>query len=79
MKCVVIGGSGFIGSRLIPELQSNYDVINLDKAESSSFGHITHIMDVRNPDSFSNQLQGADTVVLLAAEHRDDVTPVFVL
>ena len=76
MKCVVIGGSGFIGSRLIPELQSNYDVINLDKAESSSFGHITHIMDVRNPDSFSNQLQGADTVVLLAAEHRDDVTPV---
>ena len=76
MKCVVIGGSGFIGSRLIPELQSAYDVVNMDKVKSALFGEMTHLMDVRNPDSFSNLLQGVDTVVLLAAEHRDDVTPV---
>lgn len=25
--------------------------------------------------TLTNQLQGADVVILLAAEHRDDVTP----
>ena len=76
MKCLVIGGSGFVGSRLIQELQPVCNVINLDKNDSSLFASITHRMDVRNLDSFVHHLQGVDTVILLAAEHRDDVTPV---
>ncbi|MFZ2169083.1 MAG: NAD-dependent epimerase/dehydratase family protein, partial [Methylococcaceae bacterium] len=75
MKCLVIGGSGFVGSRLIQELQPAWDVVNLDKVDSSLFSSITHRMDVREPDSFMHYMQGIDTVVLLAAEHRDDVTP----
>ncbi len=75
MKCLVIGGSGFVGSRLIQELQPVCDVINLDKNDSSLFASITHRMDVRKLDSFVHQMQGVDTVILLAAEHRDDVTP----
>lgn len=75
MKCVVIGGSGFVGSRLIKELQPSWDVVNLDKANSNSFSSITHLMDVRDIDSFKHYLKGVDTVVLLAAEHRDDVSP----
>lgn len=75
MKCIVIGGSGFVGSRLIQELQSKWDVINLDIATSRSFGSITHLMDVRDLDSFKHHMQGVDTVILLAAEHRDDVSP----
>ncbi|MEN8862312.1 MAG: NAD-dependent epimerase/dehydratase family protein, partial [Lentimonas sp.] len=31
--------------------------------------------DVREPDTFNEQLVGQDAVVLLAAEHRDDVSP----
>jgi nucleoside-diphosphate-sugar epimerase len=75
MKCLVIGGSGFVGSRLIPELEPTWNVVNLDKADSREFGSITHRIDVREPDSFMHHMQGCDTVVLLAAEHRDDVTP----
>ncbi len=75
MKCLVIGGSGFVGTRLIQELQPVCDVINLDKNDSSLFASITHRMDVRKLDSFVHQMQGVDTVILLAAEHRDDVTP----
>jgi GlcNAc-P-P-Und epimerase len=76
MKCVVIGGSGFVGSRLIPELQTEWEVVNLDKADSHLLGVITHRMDVRDLDSFVAHMQGADTVILLAAEHADDVSPV---
>ena len=75
MKCVVIGGSGFVGFRLIKELQPTWDVINLDKADNGSLDSITHMMDVRDLDSFKHHMQGVDTVVLLAAEHRDDVSP----
>jgi GlcNAc-P-P-Und epimerase len=76
MKCVVIGGSGFVGSRLIPELQPEWEVVNLDKADSRLFGAITHRMDVREPDSFKAHMQGTNTVILLAAEHADDVSPI---
>jgi nucleoside-diphosphate-sugar epimerase len=76
MKCLVIGGSGFVGSRLIPELQPAWNVVNLDKVDSGLFGSITHRMDIREPDSFKDYMQGADTVILLAAEHADDVSPV---
>lgn len=75
-KICVIGGSGFVGSRLIELLlKNNYDVINLDKKQSPFYPEITKIANVLEPSSLNNLLEGVNTVVLLAAEHRDDVSP----
>ena len=73
MKICVIGGSGFVGTRLINNLKSE-DISNLDKNNSLFHSNLTTKCDIRfleeiriNPKS--------DVVVLLAAEHRDDVSP----
>lgn len=78
MKIAIIGGSGFVGSQLIAQLeQSNaFDLINLDKQESKRFPSITHIANVLDKSSLVTLLKGVDQVVLLAAEHRDDVAPI---
>lgn len=76
MKIAVIGGSGFVGSRLIEKIKNSHNVTNIDKQQSPFFSEITHIADVRNVEAMKKELNGFDLVVLLAAEHRDDVTPV---
>ena len=75
MNICTIGGSGFVGTRLISLLQDGNTVINLDKAPSALHGALTQTSDVREPESFTAQLAGQDAVILLAAEHRDDVSP----
>ena len=75
MNIAVIGGSGFVGTELISILQREHAILNLDKKLSQHFEHITRIVDVRNKDQLNESLQGQDIVVLLAAEHRDDVSP----
>jgi nucleoside-diphosphate-sugar epimerase len=60
---------------LISLLQDTNTVINLDKAPSALHGASTQTSDVREPESFTSQLAGQDAVILLAAEHRDDVSP----
>ena len=75
MKIALLGGSGFVGTRLIDLLKGGgWDLLNVDKQQSHFFPDITVIGDVRNKDKLTEQLRGADIVVLLAAEHRDDVT-----
>ena len=71
---LTIGGSGFVGSFLIKEL-NNYKVGNLDKKSSPFFDNITKIGDIRNFDEIKIP-KGTRNVVLLAAEHRDDVSPI---
>lgn len=71
----IIGGSGFVGTRLISLLQQEHTVLNLDKVPSEKHGALTQFCDVREPNSFASQLAGQDAVILLAAEHRDDVSP----
>lgn len=70
----VIGGSGFVGSFLIEELKE-FEVSNLDKNPSPFFNKITTIGDIRKKEDliFSKEV---NTVILLAAEHRDDVSPI---
>jgi nucleoside-diphosphate-sugar epimerase len=70
---LTIGGSGFVGSFLIKELH-NYKVGNLDKNPSPFFDNITVKGDIRNLDEIKIP-KSTDSVVLLAAEHRDDVSP----
>ena len=70
----VIGGSGFVGSFLIEELKE-FEVSNLDKNPSPFFNQITTIGDIRKKEDliFSKEVKA---VILLAAEHRDDVSPI---
>ena len=72
----LIGGSGFVGTRLIELLKDEYQIRNIDKRESHFHNDITVTGDVRDQTSVSRHLAGAGLVVLLAAEHRDDVSPV---
>jgi nucleoside-diphosphate-sugar epimerase len=74
-RICIIGGSGFVGTRLISLLQDGNTILNLDKASSAAHGALSQMADVREPESFTAQLAGKDAVILLAAEHRDDVSP----
>lgn len=78
MNVTMIGASGFVGTRLLDLLNESegYDLKNVDLQPSHFFNHITHIADVRNQSEMDIELVGADVVVLLAAQHRDDVFPV---
>lgn len=74
----MIGASGFVGTRLIDLLKSEptCELKNVDLLPSHFFNDITVIGDVRNQEQMDIELSGADVVVLLAAQHRDDVSPV---
>ena len=72
-KILIIGGSGFVGSRLLSEVDRD-NFINLDKNPSPFFDNITINGDIRNLDEIKIP-KGTQSVVLLAAEHRDDVSP----
>lgn len=75
----MIGASGFVGTRLIDllrEFPQQYELKNIDLLPSHFFNEITTIGDVRVQEQMDRELKGADIVILLAAQHRDDVSPV---
>lgn len=79
LKIAIIGGAGFIGTRLCRRLKdcsNEYEIIIVDKAASASFPELTVLCDIREKSSLRSALKGVDVVVNLAAEHRDDVSPV---
>ena len=74
----MIGASGFVGTRLLQllgEEKEKYSLKNIDLQPSHFFNDVTVIGDVREQEQMDSELAGADVVVLLAAQHRDDVTP----
>lgn len=78
MKWVdVIGGSGFIGSRLVKRLADSkrYAVEIIDKNQSKSFPDLVKIADVRDVQQLESAISDGAVIVNLAAEHRDDVRP----
>jgi nucleoside-diphosphate-sugar epimerase len=77
MNITLIGASGFVGTRLIElfKQHKNYQLKNVDKQQSPVYPDLTTIADVRDKEKLKTLLQGQDLVVLLAAEHRDDVSP----
>lgn len=75
MKIAVIGGSGFVGTRLIDILIDKHEVINIDKNNSSKYSNITRIADIRSLDLLSNNFSDFNLVILLAAEHKDNISP----
>ena len=73
-KTQIVGGSGFVGSFLIKELY-NHSISNLDKNPSPFYNEITTIGDIRHLNQIHIPV-GTTFLILLAAEHRDDVSPI---
>jgi nucleoside-diphosphate-sugar epimerase len=77
MNILTIGGSGFVGTNLIKELEnSNCQIQNIDKSISKIYPELTTIADIRNKNELLSAINSnTDTVILLAAEHKDNVDP----
>lgn len=75
MRITFIGASGFVGTRLIDILKAEHQLKNIDIQSSHFFQEYTVRGDVRDFNSINSLLTETDLVVLLAAQHRDDVTP----
>ncbi|MGL5387551.1 MAG: NAD-dependent epimerase/dehydratase family protein [Serratia sp. (in: enterobacteria)] len=69
----IIGGSGFIGTRLVKRLSTRSDLALkiIDLKESQRFAQWYHYADVTQPESLRQALAGCDAVINLAATHRD--------
>ena len=65
---VLLGGAGFVGSRLETELSNS--IILDKKRQGNSF------VDITSPHTLVSKINSSDSIILLAAEHRDDVSPV---
>lgn len=79
MKVDIIGGSGFIGTRLVQQLleSSNaWDVRIIDKAKSEKYPNLCTIADVRSVQQLQEAIRPNSVLINLAAEHRDDVRPI---
>jgi nucleoside-diphosphate-sugar epimerase len=73
----VIGGSGFIGTRLVRRLQSKeqLSVQITDKAPSRAHPDLVTLGDVSSVEQLNASISNESVIVNLAAEHRDDVRP----
>jgi len=76
-KINVIGGSGFIGTRLVRRLRINNELsIQItDKAPSKAHPDLVTLGDVRSVEQLRASISDESVIVNLAAEHRDDVRP----
>jgi GlcNAc-P-P-Und epimerase len=73
---VLVGGSGFIGTNMVPLcLAAGYRVRIVDIAPSKAFPELHVAADVRDVGQLREACEGAEVIVNLAAEHRDDVRP----
>lgn len=74
---VVIGGSGFVGTRLVQRLycKRKLDVKIFDKSPSRKFSKLIDLGDVRSKEQLRTSIPVKSVIINLAAEHRDDVRP----
>ncbi len=71
----LIGGSGFIGSRLSKRFnESHLDFKIIDKNKSPFYNNY-FVADIRDYITLKKNLEGSSVLINLAAEHKDDVTP----
>lgn len=76
MKIIIIGGSGFVGTRLVPLLLlKGYEVCIGDIVKSKTYSELWKYCDIRNKTALLDLCKDADLIINLASEHRDDVTP----
>lgn len=73
----IIGGSGFIGTRLSTQLQKDnipFKIVDIEK--SAAFPDHWEFGDVTKPESLIEPLTGSDVIINLAAKHKDNVHPI---
>ena len=76
-KVALIGGSGFIGSKLAADLWRGGHFVSIaDIQHSRAYPDFYRHADVRDAGQLVDALQGCDVIINLAAQHRDDVRPV---
>jgi nucleoside-diphosphate-sugar epimerase len=73
----IIGGAGFIGTRLayLLEQNQNIDFNIIDKVSSYSFPSKSKIVNILEANTLFNSINEDSIIINLAAEHRDDVRP----
>lgn len=71
----VIGGSGFIGTRLCERFADKRPFRIIDKRMSADFPEHATLADVRDLSALTCAIPDKAIVINLAAEHRDDVRP----
>jgi GlcNAc-P-P-Und epimerase len=77
LTIAITGGAGFIGTTLARLLiTAGHTVRIIDVRPSAAFPALSQRVDVRDRTALSDALQGVDVIYHLAAEHRDDVTPI---
>lgn len=76
MHITIIGGSGFVGSRLTTRLLASGHTVKIaDKRPSQVHPNLCVLCDIRDISALEKELAGSDLIINLAAEHRDDVSP----
>ena len=72
-----IGGSGFIGTCCLKQQGQQPNLRNIDIRQSESFPQLTVHGDVADVRSLESAIpEESDCIVLLAAEHKDDIFPI---
>ena len=75
LDVVVVGGSGFIGTRLCARLHAaGRSFAIVDRGVSSAYPQQSSVADIGSP-TFGEAVPLSAAIVNLAAEHRDDVRP----
>lgn len=73
----IIGGSGFIGTRLSGQLtKENIEFKIVDIVKSEKYPEKWVFGDVTRPESLLEPLKGSDVIINLAAQHKDNVHPI---
>jgi nucleoside-diphosphate-sugar epimerase len=76
MNIKIIGGSGFIGTRLAKRLKASEQLFSIiDKAQSRTYPGFVKLADVRSLEALREAIPDDGVIINLAAEHRDDVRP----
>jgi nucleoside-diphosphate-sugar epimerase len=76
VKIKIVGGSGFIGSRICWRLANKGIAFEiLDKEMSASYPKEVALTDIRDIAALEKNIVDGSVLINLAAEHRDDVFP----